>query len=123
MLGASHACANPLTCFHGITHGVAIGILLPKVVRWNMPVVGDRYHELIQIVESGNLDEDNPEELACQLEEMVRLGNMPSTLGHFDIFEDDLSRLANAAAKQWTGQFNPRAFDRSGALEVYRSRL
>ena len=123
MLGASHACANPLTCFHGITHGVAIGILLPKVVRWNMPVVGDRYHELIQIVESGNLDEDNPEELACQLEEMVRLGNMPSTLGHFDIFEDDLSRLASAAAKQWTGQFNPRAFDRSGALEVYRSSL
>ena len=54
---------------------------------------------------------------------MVRLGNMPSTLGHFDIFEDDLSRLANAAAKQWTGQFNPRAFDRSGALEVYRSSL
>ena len=123
MLGASHACANPLTCFYGITHGVAIGILLPKVVRWNMPVVEDRYHELIRILKRENLDEENPEELASQLEEMVRLGKMPLGLGHFGILDGDLSRLANAAAKQWTGQFNPRAFDRFGALEVYRSSL
>src|SRR5262249_1885937 len=32
MLGATHACANPLTAHYGITHGVAVGVLLPHVV-------------------------------------------------------------------------------------------
>ena len=35
MLGATHACANPLTARYGTTHGDAIAILLPHVVRWN----------------------------------------------------------------------------------------
>jgi acetaldehyde dehydrogenase/alcohol dehydrogenase len=35
MLGAAHACANPLTAHYGITHGIAIGVLLPHVIRYN----------------------------------------------------------------------------------------
>src|SRR5262245_35197920 len=35
MLVATHACANPLTAHYGLTHGLAIGILLPHVVRFN----------------------------------------------------------------------------------------
>src|SRR5262249_23496775 len=40
MLGACHACANPLTAHYGVTHGIAIGILLPHVVRFNAAEVG-----------------------------------------------------------------------------------
>ena len=47
MLGATHACANPLTARYGTTHGVAIAVMLPHVVRWNAEVVGDRYAELL----------------------------------------------------------------------------
>jgi alcohol dehydrogenase len=32
---------------------------------------------------------------------------------------EDLLRLAEEAAKQWTGTFNPRPFDQAGAMEVY----
>ena len=32
---------------------------------------------------------------------------------------EDLPALALDAAGQWTGRFNPRAFDAAGALEVY----
>ena len=46
MLGATHACANPLTAHYGITHGAAIAALLPHVVRWNHPSAGDLYREL-----------------------------------------------------------------------------
>jgi alcohol dehydrogenase len=31
MLGATHACANPLTATYGTTHGVAIAVMLPSV--------------------------------------------------------------------------------------------
>ena len=40
MLGATHACANPLTARYGTTHGVAIAVMLPHVVRWNDEAVG-----------------------------------------------------------------------------------
>ncbi len=46
MLGATHACANPLTRRYGTAHGVAISLLLPHVVRWNSRVAADRYAEL-----------------------------------------------------------------------------
>ena len=41
MLGATHACANPLTAHYGTTHGVAIAALLPHVVRWNLDGGGE----------------------------------------------------------------------------------
>ena len=47
MLGATHACANPLTARYGTMHGVAIALLLPHVVRWNAGVAGARYAELL----------------------------------------------------------------------------
>jgi hypothetical protein len=31
----------------------------------------------------------------------------------------DLARLAGEAAEQWTGRFNPRAFDARAALSLY----
>src|SRR5437763_1200734 len=46
MLGACHACANPLTSHYGLTHGIAIGILLPHVIRFNGPAAGSLYAEL-----------------------------------------------------------------------------
>ena len=46
MLGATHACANPLTAHYGTTHGVAIAALLPHVVRWNQSSAGELYREL-----------------------------------------------------------------------------
>src|SRR5216684_6171114 len=53
MLGAAHACANPLTARYGITHGVAIGVMLPHVVRWNAEHVGDQYAELLRVSGDG----------------------------------------------------------------------
>jgi alcohol dehydrogenase len=47
MLGATHACANPLTARYGTTHGTAIAVMLPHVVRWNAEHVGDRYGKLL----------------------------------------------------------------------------
>ena len=35
MLGAAHAAANPLTATHGLVHGLAVGMMLPAVVRFN----------------------------------------------------------------------------------------
>ncbi len=43
MLGAAHACANPVTARYDIAHGAALAMLLPHVVRWNADFASDRY--------------------------------------------------------------------------------
>lgn len=120
MLGASHACANPLTSNYGITHGVAIAMLLPKVVRWNAPVAESRYRELMQVARGNGSSCDSAESLAQRLEKMVALGKMPMNLRAVGISSMDLMELADAAILEWTGRFNPRPLDKAGALEVYQ---
>ena len=48
MLGAAHACANPLTARYDITHGLALAMILPHVVRWNAAVAMDQYAALLR---------------------------------------------------------------------------
>jgi len=121
MLGAAHACANPLTARHGTTHGIAIAVMLPHVVRWNAAHVGDRYRQLIEAA-SGETARDAPaaaERLAARLEGLRRAGRLPERLRDLGVTGEELSTLAADAATQWTGTCNPRAFDAAGALELY----
>jgi alcohol dehydrogenase len=119
MLGAAHACANPLTANYGTEHGVAIGLMLPHVVRWNGQVVGENYKRLLG-TDSGTEDRgDATEALASRLEELLVIGGLPRGLEAAGVPEKDLPRLAEEASRQWTGQFNPRAFGAVEALELY----
>jgi alcohol dehydrogenase len=117
MLGATHACANPLTARYGIIHGEAIARLLPWVVRWNAATCRDRYVELAWLARLGG--EDGPERVAARLEELARLAGFGGGLSRAGVSRDDLPSLAADAEQQWTGTFNPRPFDRHGALEIY----
>ena len=120
MLGATHACANPLTARYGTEHGAAIAALLPTVVRWNAPAAGARYAELLHAARRGRDNErDAAEALARRLEELIAAGGLASHVRGVVASRADLDALAEDAAGQWTGRFNPRPFDRAGALEVY----
>ena len=50
---------------------------------------------------------------------VVRAG-LPRGLRSLGLAVSDLPSLAEDAARQWTGRFNPRAFDTDGALALYR---
>jgi len=121
MLGATHACANPLTAHYGTPHGVAIAALLPHVVRWNGDHVGARYRELLGA--DGNRADTShaaaAEQLAGRLEGLRKAGGLPTSLSALGVPRSALSSLATDAAAQWTGSFNPRPFDVAGALELY----
>jgi alcohol dehydrogenase len=123
MLGAAHACANPITARYRVTHGLVLAILLPHVVRWNAPVAGERYAALLGSPRRRARDEDAAESLARRLEDLAAAGGLAMTLGEAGVEEEALPELAEQAAQQWTGGFNPRPLDAAGALEIYRSAL
>jgi alcohol dehydrogenase len=109
MLGACHACANPLTAHYGLTHGIAIGILLPHVIRFNAPAVGSLYADLAH--DAGLMNGDQAvaaEALAQRVAGLVQLAGLPTRLSQCGVTPGIVSVLAEEAAQQWTGRFNPR---------------
>ncbi len=122
MLGATHACANPLTARYGTAHGAAIAMLLPSVVRWNESVAADQYRMLLRWSSVADKPHDlsATEALARRLEELAEAGGLRNKLSASGISQTDLHELATEAAEQWTGTFNPRPFNKEGAIEVYQ---
>jgi alcohol dehydrogenase len=121
MLGAAHACANPLTARYDIAHGVALAILLPHVVRWNDEFASDRYALLLAGSDGASPGGSGAEALARRLEALAKMGGLTTRLAEAGVEEAALPTLASIAAHQWTGSFNPRPFDAEGALEIYRA--
>ena len=110
MLGAAHALANPLTALFGITHGVAVGLMLPHVVRFNAAEGHNPYADLI--ADAG--------QLAARIEEMLATASLPLRLRDCGVSAADLPRLADLAAKQWTAAFNPRPVGAAELLSIYQ---
>jgi alcohol dehydrogenase len=120
MLGAAHACANPLTANYGSEHGLAIGLMLPHVVRWNGFAVGGRYNQLLKHGSVTSDRGDPAEALVGRLEELLEIGGLERSLKAAGVPHNDLPLLAEEAAGQWTGKFNPRPFGAAEALELYQ---
>jgi alcohol dehydrogenase len=122
MLGACHACANPLTAHYGITHGIAIGILLPHVIRFNAVAVAPLYAELTY---HGNLSNGDPgaapQIIARRIQDFMERASLPTTLSEWGVDHQTLPTLAGEAAQQWTGTFNPRPVGQAELLELYRA--
>jgi alcohol dehydrogenase len=122
MLGACHACANPLTAHYGLTHGIAIGILLPHVLRFNNAQVGVLYADLAHDVGLINGDAMAAGEvLAQRMVCFVQTAGLPSRLSECGISHGILTVLAEEAAQQWTGHYNPRPVGETELLQLYEA--
>jgi alcohol dehydrogenase len=126
MLGAAHSAANPLTAHCGVIHGVAVGLMLPHVVRFNAadPQVRPVYAELA--VAAGLGEPDAPADrlvlaLIQRLEALLDAASMPRSLKPFGVDSPLVPILAREAAAQWTARFNPvpiQAADFAGLYEA-----
>ena len=116
MLGAAHACANPLTAHYNITHGVAAGLMLPHVIRFNSQMTHALYADLIG--ESKN-SIGAAEQLCERILQLKTTAGLPQQLRECRVEKFVLPELAKAAATQWTAKFNPRPVTENELLELY----
>ncbi len=112
MLGAAHACANPLTMRFAIPHGSAVGLMLPHVIRFNADHVGGLYEELRHSA-AGRLED--------RVSELRSAAGLPGSLRDCQVPRSCLPDLAAEAEKQWTAAFNPRPVGRAELLELYEA--
>jgi alcohol dehydrogenase len=116
MLGAAHACANPLTARFDVTHGHAVGLMLPHVIQRNARDVGPLYERLAT---TGGSDPGAP--LWERVTELRATAGLPQRLRDCAIPEDCLVELAGAASEQWTASFNPVPLDRDELRQIYEA--
>jgi alcohol dehydrogenase len=128
MLGAAHAAANPLTAHHQITHGVAVGLMIPHVLRFNAadPAAAHAYALLAHQAGLVPNTNDIPRALDClqaAVQQLLNCAGVLSPLTAHGVTATDLTLLADEAARQWTAQFNPRPLHTKDFLNLYQAAL
>jgi alcohol dehydrogenase len=118
MLGAAHATANPLTARHGVVHGHAVALMLPHVMRFNAanPAVSEIYTRYSNLLKELGV---TSAPLIDWVGHVIAGSSIPGLNGS----ATNLTALAQDAAKQWTGQFNPRPLQHDDYVALYRSAL
>ncbi len=124
MLGATHALANPLSAHFELTHGTAIGVMLPYVVQFNSkePEARKIYSSLVnQAGLTDSASEDPVQTLVRTLRKLIgEVAGQPLTLKECGVDKELFPQMAEEAALQWTGQFNPRTVTPQLLLEIYK---
>ncbi len=124
MLGAAHALANPLTAHYGMIHGQAVGMMLPRVIRFNAEHVGEGYFELARICKNApSLKQEAAQFLAHRIESIAAIAKIPRSLESLGVSPGMLTVLADEAAQQWTSKFNPRPVGYNELLSLYQAAL
>lgn len=118
MLGAAHASANPLTAFYDVTHGHAVALTLPHVIRFNKgdAMAKEIYEEYERWIPGNGLD------LSDWFEGLVQRAGLVG-LSELEVTDADVSKLSEAATQQWTGKFNPREVGKAEFESLYRTAL
>jgi alcohol dehydrogenase len=117
MPGAAHARANPLTARFGITHGVAVGLMLRHVVGFNRDTVGELYAEL----ENADPTRTGTLRIEQRIGELRQACGLGGKLRDYEVPRESFEELAEQAARQWTATFNPRQVGPEELRELYES--
>lgn len=128
MLGAAHSAANPLTARYEMTHGEAVGRMLPTVIRYNAASLpaATSYAELALLgglVYPGRAAVQAPEALAAAVEALLEAAGFSGGLAARGVTPRAIPELAAEAAEQWTASFNPREVTAADFEVLFHSAL
>jgi hypothetical protein len=103
-LGAVHSCAHALGTVADMHHGLANGIMIDHVMRFNLDAAQARMAELARVCGAGSTAESFIDWLVAL---KSRIG-IPARLGEKGITREHLPRLVDIAAKDACHQTNPK---------------
>lgn len=126
-LGAVHALTYPLSVEYKLGHGEANAMLLPHVMRYNVPAEQERFAEIARLLGVAEVDARSPEARALAAVEAVTdliadVGIEPS-IGHLGEMEpEDLERYAEITFEYSKHNIdrNPRHLEREDVVEIFR---
>lgn len=121
-VAAVHALAYPIGGIFHVPHGLSNSLVLPHVLRFNLPEATGHYAELAAIVapQAQGSDEARAEALIVAMQHIAHKTGIETTLRQVGVNESDLDRLADDAMLQTRllGN-NPREVTRADARAIY----
>ena len=125
-LGVDHGMAHPLSALFDVPHGVACAMLLPTVMRYNMPAVREKYVDIAKacgVYEAG-MTVDEAAEAACRaIEDLSARVGTNKRLTELGITEKDIDALADQAIADVCTPGNPREVTRDDIVALYKKIL
>ena len=103
-LGAVHSCAHALGTVVDMHHGLANGIMIDHVMRFNAPSCVHKLEELARVCGVGS----TPEEFIGWLGKLKADVGIPAQLGETGVSRDHVAALVEVAVKDTCHQTNPR---------------
>lgn len=125
-VAAVHALAYPLGGHFHIPHGLANALVLPHVMRFNLPDALTDYAELASPLLGARLQacdrESRSEQFVCELAQLGGRCGLPETLRDAGVPRESLGQLAQDAMQQQRLLVNnPRAVSEADALAIYEA--
>ena len=125
-VAAVHALAYPIGGIYHVAHGLSNSLVLPHVLRFNLPQAAGHYAELAGIVvpHASGSEEARAQALIVAMQQIAKITGIETTLQQVGISEGDLDRLADDAMLQTRllGN-NPRELTREDARAIYAAAL
>ncbi len=109
-LGLAHAVGSAISVHAHVSHGVVIGLLLPKVIEYNLAACADKYSEFAkQICKINNSlsYRDIGQVLVNEVTQLRDDIGLPRTLSEVGVKEEQLEEIAKDSIKSGMWKFNP----------------
>ena len=118
-LGAVHSCAHALGTVVDMHHGLANGIMIDHVMRFNADAAGEKMAELARVCGAGNTPEAFVEWLAAL---KARIG-IPARLGGKGVTTAHIPRLVQIAVEDTCHQTNPKPVSAGDFERIFQAAL
>ncbi len=120
LLGIVHALAHPIGGLYNTNHGSVNAVLLPQVLRYDIPVVTEKLPELAASL--GHHDEGDARGAAewaqDTIESLLAASGAPSSLRSLGVRREDLPGLASRATQDICILTSPRKADQADLLSI-----
>jgi alcohol dehydrogenase class IV len=104
-LGMVHAISHMVGAEYNTQHGLTNAILLPVVLRFNLPGQDEKVRRMAQAM---NLSDTSVEGFMSAVEAMLDQIEIPKSLGEIGVPADCAARIADKALKDSAARTNPR---------------
>jgi alcohol dehydrogenase class IV len=127
-LGAVHSCAHALSTVADLHHGLANGIMIDHVMRFNLPAASEKMAELAHVVGvAGNSTSTAAQAFIDWLVALKGELSIPLTLAQYQskraVTRADIPALVEVAVNDTCHQTNPRPCARSDFERIFAAAL
>lgn len=126
-LGYVHALAHQLGGFYNLPHGLCNAILLPAVMKYNLPAAITKYADLARaagINTTNQSSEASANQFIAQVQQLNKDLGLPARLSELRGFKpEDIPLLSENALKDVCCQTNPRQGSQQDIEDIYQSIL